>query len=261
MFKLKNEGVMIQSVLRATKILECFTGNNSELGISEISEYMDLSKSTIYGLVNTLKATGYLEQDLKTKKYRLGIKLFELGNIVHSRIDLRAEAKAFCMELSGKYDITVHLATFNEGDVIYIDKIVNYDMQIASSQVGRRAPMYCTGVGKAILAYVDVAYLNKYIFCKELKKITKNTISTHERLIDELQVIRSRGYAVDDEEIEIGLRCVAAPIFNNKAYPIAAVSASASYRKMNDNMIENISKDVKMCAQKISERMGYSINR
>ena len=151
--------------------------------------------------------------------------------------------------------------TYYTGDVIYIDKLVNYDMQIASSQVGRRAPMYCTGVGKAILAYVGDEYLNKYVFYKQLKKITKNTISTHERLIEELQIIRSRGYAVDDEEIEIGLRCVAAPIFNNKAYPIAAVSVSASYRKVNDSMIENISKDVKLCAQKISERIGYSINR
>ena len=259
MIKLKSEGVIIQSVLRGAEILECFTGNNSELGISEISEYMDLSKSTIYGLVNTLKAIGYLEQDIITKKYRLGIKLFELGNLVHNRIDLRTEARPFCMELSEKYDMTVHLAIHDQGDVIYIDKIVNYDMQVASSQIGRRAPMYCTGVGKSIIAYINNEYLNKYILTRQLKKITNNTISTCERLIEELQIIRSRGYAVDDEEIEIGLRCVAAPIFNNKAYPIAAVSVSASYRKMNDSMIEKISKDVKLCAEKISERSGYFV--
>lgn len=261
MLKVKNEGVMVQSVLRALKILDCFTGNNEELGISEISEYMDLSKSTTYGLVNTLKAVGYLAQDEKSKKYRLGIKLFELGNLVHRRIDLRAEARPLCMELSGEYGTTVHLATFDEGDVIYIDKLVNYDMQIASSQIGRRAPMYCTGVGKSILAYIDNEYLDKYVFSRELKKITKNTISTREQLIEELQITRSRGYAIDDEEIEIGLRCVAAPIFDYNAYPIAAVSVSATFRKMNDSMIEKISKDVKQCALKISERMGYSINK
>ena len=261
MLNVKNEGVTIQSVLRALNILDCFTGNNEEFGISEISEYMDLSKSTIYGLVNTLKVAGYLEQDEKSKKYRLGIKLFELGNLVHSRIDLRDEARPLCIELSGKHGMTVHLATFDEGDVMYIDKLVNHDMQVASSQIGRRIPMYCTGVGKAILAYVGDEYLDEYVFSRELKKITKNTITTREKLIEELQIIRSRGYAIDDEEIEIGLRCVAASIFDYKAYPIAAVSVSASYRKMNDNVIENISKDVKLCAQKISERMGYSINK
>lgn len=260
MLELKNEGVVIQSVLRAIKVLECFTGKNVELGISEISEYMDLSKSTVYGLVNTLKATGFLEQDINNKKYRLGIKLFELGNLVYSRIDLRDEARHFCMELSEKYGMIVHLATYDKGEIIYIDKLVNNDMQIASSRVGRRAPMYCTGIGKAILAYVDDEYLDKYIFSKQLIKVTKNTIVARERLIEELKTSKERGYAVDDEEIEIGLRCVAAPIFDNKLYPIAAVSISASYRRINDKIIENISKDVKLCARKISERMGCCIN-
>lgn len=261
MINVKSEGVTIQSVLRAIEILECFTGKHAELGISEISEYMGLSKSTIYGLVNTLKVAGFLEQNLKTKKYRLGIRLFELGNLAHSRMDLRDEARPFCKVLSEEYQITVHLATFDQSDVIYIDKLVNYDMQIASSKIGRRAPMYCTGVGKAILAYTDNEYLEKFVLSKQLQKITENTITIPEKLIEELQLIRSRGYAVDDEEIEIGLRCVAAPIFNDKAYPIGAISASASFRIMDDKMIEDISKDVKLCAQKISERVGYFINK
>ncbi len=257
----KNEGVIIQSVVRAIEIIECFNGNNEELGISEIADYMKLSKSTIYGLVNTLKVAGLLEQNVQNKKYRLGIKLFELGNLVQSRMDLRDEARPFCRKLAEKYETTVHLAIFDEGDVIYIDKLVNYDMQIVSSQVGKRAPMYCTGVGKAILAYVEDEHIEKYVLSKPLQKITNNTITTRERLIEEIQIIRSRGYAIDDEEIEIGLRCIAAPIFNSKGYPIAAVSISASYRKVQDKMIESIAKDVKYYAQKISERMGYYINR
>ena len=256
----KNEGVIIQSVIRALKILQCFRGNNEEMGISEISDCINLSKSTTYGLVNTLKATGFLEQNMNNKKYRLGIELFELGNLVQSRMDLRDEARPFCKKLSEKYNTTVHLAVFHEGDVIYVDKLINNDLQIVSSQVGMRTPMYCTGVGKGILAYLGDGYLEKYIFSRPLKKLTNNTITTREELVEELKNVREKGYAVDDEEIEMGLRCIAAPIFNNKDYPIAAISISASYRKIQDDMIDTTAKDVKYFAQKISERMGYNTN-
>lgn len=256
----KNEGVIIQSVMRALKILQCFRGNTEELGILEISDCINLSKSTTYGLVNTLKTTGFLEQNINNKKYRLGIELFELGNLVQSRMDLRDEAKPFCRMLSEKYNTTVHLAVFHGGDVIYVDKLINNDLQIVSSQVGMRTPMYCTGVGKGILAYLEDEYLEKYIFSKPLKKLTNNTITTKEKLIEELKDVRKKGYAVDDEEIEMGLRCIAAPIFNNIGYPIAAISISASYRKIQDEMIDIMAKDVKYFAQKISERMGCNAN-
>ena len=256
----RNEGVIIQSVLRALKILQYFRGNNKELGISEISGLLGLSKSTTYGLVNTLKYAGFLEQNMSNKKYRLGIELFELGNLVQSRMDLRDEARPFCRKLSEKYNTTVHLAVFHEGDVIYVDKLVNNDLQIESSQVGMRTPMYCTGVGKGMLAYLEDEYLEKYVFCKPLKKLTVNTITVKEKLIEELRNIRIKGYAFDDEEIELGLRCIAAPIFNKTGYPIAAISISGSYRKIQDDMIEAMAKDIKYMAQKISERMGYNVN-
>ncbi|MFZ7133275.1 MAG: IclR family transcriptional regulator [Eubacteriales bacterium] len=250
------EGVTVQSVTRALDIIQCFK-NNEELGISEIAAVMQLSKSTIYGLVHTLAVNGYLEQNKSTQKYRLGIKLFELGNIVHSRMDLRNEAKVYCQQLADKWKDTVHLATYYDEEIIYIDKINMPEAVIVYSQVGKRAPMHCTGVGKAILAYVDDGFLEKYISDKPLKKITKNTITNKGKLIKELEVIKTQGYAVDDEEIEIGLRCVAAPIFNYKGYPIAAISLSAPYRKLTDDVIKKISKDVMYYAQKISERVGY----
>lgn len=253
-----NQGVVIQSVERAIEILQCFRGNNEELGITEIAEYIQLSKSTAFGLVNTLKAKGLLEQNLQNKKYRLGITLFELGNLVQQRMDIRSEAKIYCTELANKYDTIVHLAVHDKGEVIYIDKLGSDSFTISASQVGRRAPMYCTGVGKAMLAYVENDYIENYVLCKQLQQVTNNTITNKERLIEELRLIRSRGFAVDNEEIEIGLRCIAAPIFDNVGYPIAAISLSASYRKIPDKMVDSISNDVKYYAQKISERMGYN---
>ena len=255
---IRAEGVIVQSVARALDIIQCFSGNNVELGISEIADKMDLSKSTVYGLVNTLVSKGYLEQSHQSKKYRLGIKLFEFGNLVQNRMDLRNEAKPFCQLLSEKYKTTVHLAAHYRGEVIYIDKIDANDWVIAYSQVGKRAPMHCTGVGKAILAYAGEKYVEEFILKEPLKKITENTITSSENLLRELETVKKRGYAVDDEEIEVGIRCVAAPVFNYEKYPIAAISVSAPYKKLQDGVIEEVAADVKYYALKISERMGYS---
>jgi len=258
----KNEGVKIQSVVRAAEILQCFRGNNKELGISEIADRMCLSKSTTFGLVNTLKSIGYLEQNQENKKYRLGIKLFELGNLVQNRMDLRNEARSICQTLANEYDNSINLAIYDEGEIVYIDRIdvMSYDVatsHVATSRVGKRSPMHCTATGKSILAFVEESYLEKYIFSKPLIKLTNNTITTCEKLIEELQFIRSKGYAIDNEEIEIGIRCVGTPIFNEKGYPVAAISLSAPYRKMSDKEIEKVAQDIKSCALKISERLGY----
>ncbi|AOT71272.1 IclR family transcriptional regulator [Geosporobacter ferrireducens] len=254
----KTKGVIVQSVARALEILQCFSGNTIELGISEIADAMELSKSTVYGLVNTLVVKGYLEQSQQSKKYRLGIKLFEFGNLVQKRMDLRNEAKVFCEILAEKYRNTIHLAAHYEGEIIYIDKVDIPDSVIAYSQVGKRAPMHCTGVGKAILAYLDTEYIENYVLNKPLNKMTENTIINPQKLLEELQIIKERGYAIDDEEIEIGLRCVAAPIFNHKGYPVAAISVSGPYRKMNDEFMKEVAKDVQSYVQQISERLGYS---
>ena len=165
------QGVTVQSVAKAADILECFV-SKSELGISDISKLMGMSKSTIYGIVNTLVETGMLEQDSESRKYRLGLKLFELGHIVEKRMDIRAEAKPFCMALSEKYSQTVHLATHSEGDVVYIDKFDVPDFLIVYSQIGRRAPMTCTGVGKAMLAYLGQDYIEKYILSISISSIS-----------------------------------------------------------------------------------------
>ncbi|MGL4791284.1 MAG: IclR family transcriptional regulator, partial [Anaerotignaceae bacterium] len=209
-----SEGVIIQSVARAMDILEHFN-DKKDMGISEISACMGLSKSTVYGLVNTLVTYGYLEQDMETKKYKLGMKLFELGCTVEKRLDLRNEARPFCEKISKQYGQTVHLATHYEGEVVYIDKFDMPDFLITYSQVGKRAPMSCTGVGKAMLAYLPKEYCEKHIISKGFSLKTPKSINSYEQLMEVLSDVRKFGYAMDDEEIEIGLRCVAAPIFNH----------------------------------------------
>lgn len=250
------QGVTVQSVVKAVKILECFE-NKKELGISDIAKLMGMSKSTVYGIVNTLIETGLLEQDKDSKRYRLGLKLFEFGHIVEKRMDLRDEAKPFCIKLSEKYAQTVHLATHSDGEVVYIDKYDVPDFLIVYSQVGRRAPMTCTGVGKAMLAYLGKDYIEKYILPKGFAKKTEKSIDTAEKLCADLEGVRKRGYAIDDEEIEQGLKCVAVPIFNKNGQPVAAVSLSGMTGKMENISISAIAADVMKCAEEISARLGY----
>ena len=152
---MKQQSVIIQSVDRALQILDCFAGLIQELGITELSTKMGLVKSTIYGLVNTLLMYGYLEQNPENKRYRLGLKLFELGSIVQGRMDIREIAKPYLRELSGQFHMTVHMGIYRDGEVVYIDKMDSPDTRIIYSQVGKRAPMYCTGIGKAIFANME----------------------------------------------------------------------------------------------------------
>lgn len=253
------EGVIIQSVARAINILDCFSGDNRELGISEISDEMKLSKSTIYGLVNTLVTYGYLEQNSENKKYHLGIKLFQIGNLVKKRLDLRNEAKPYCELLENKYGFTVHLAGLYDGEVIYIDKVDGQESLILYSQVGKKAPMHCTGVGKAILAFMPYSFVESNVLNEGLVAYTPNTITTKDSLLKELGNIRINGYSQDYEEIEFGLRCIAAPIFNSKGIPIGAISVSAPIGRMPDELVEEIIKDVKYYASMVSRRMGYGV--
>ena len=252
----RSEGVTVQSVLRALEIIESLSGSQSELGITEIAEFMQLSKSTVYGLVNTLVIKGYLEQNAQTKRYRLGLKLFEIGTLVHRRMDLRNEAKPYCEELSFKYNATVHLAAYSNNEIVYIDKVDMPSAIIIYSQVGKRAPMYCTGVGKAVLAFLNPEKQQEFIENLNFERYTDNTIIRSDDLERELQKIRSQGFAFDNEEIEVGLRCIAAPIFNHKSDPIAAISVSAPIARLAIENIDQIAQNVVKCAKYISARLG-----
>lgn len=251
------EGVMVQSVGRALEIVRCFEGESEELGISELSDQIMLNKSTIYGLVNTLAANGFLEQNPHTRKYRLGIKLFELGNLVQKRMDIRNEAKPYCRKLADKYRSIVHLAAYYDGEIVYIDKVDIQDFSIAYSYVGKRAKMHCTGVGKAILAYLPEEEVRDNVLNKPLQRFTDNTITSPERLLKELEVIRIRGYAADNEETEPGLVCIAAPILDHHNRPVAAISCSGPGARMSEQTMTEMSKDVIAFAKSISERMGH----
>lgn len=255
---LKNgQEVPIKSVGHALNILNCFRHADA-LGISEIAARLGRSKSTIHGMVNTLTQWGYLEQNRENRKYRLGLTLLELGHLVRERIDIRSEARPWCQQLTDKYSTTVHLAAVSDGEIVYIDKVDMGSSIVTYSRVGKRAPMYCTGIGKAILAYLPPEYLEKHIFSKPMERFTPNTIVERSLLIEELKKVREQGYAIDNGEIEVGVQCLAAPVFDRDGFPAYAISMSFLQARLEDISLPQISDNIKKYAAAISARIGYS---
>ncbi len=254
---MKGQGVIIQSVDRALQIVDLFDGPEASLGITEISERMCLGKSTVYGLVNTLMKAGYLEQDQENKKYRLGIRLFELGSIVQSRIDVREIARPYLEELSRKFAMTVHMGIYQDWEMVYIDKVDGLNTRIIFSQIGKRAPMYCTGIGKAVLANMSPADIEFILKRQPPEAFTEHTLTSVQDIMGELEKIKKRGYAVDNEEVELGLRCVAVPIFDYRKQPAAAISISSAAAYLTDEKIEEAVGDLQKTALNISKKIGY----
>jgi len=250
---------LIQSVERAADILECFTPTESELSVKDISDRLGLSKSTVHGLIKTLEHRGYLEQRPSDQKYRLGLKLFELGNMVGGGMELRKVASPIIHELVEKLQETVHMVINDKDEVVYVEKMEGPGALRMYSMIGKRAPLYCTGVGKAMFAFFDEARIERILQDTEFKKFTEFTLDSPEATRHELRKIREQGYAIDDEEIEIGLKCVAAPIFNHEGKVIASISCAGPKHRFSEDKMEMIASVVKDAGLAISRNLGYRV--
>ena len=228
----------IQSVSRAAAILRCFF-DSAELSLQEISERVELHKSTTSTLVTTLKNEHFLEQDPQTNKYRLGMTAFLLG--ANSNINLSTITQPFLLELNGKYRETVNLAAPIGSDIIYLNKI---DSEHSN--------------GKIIFSYYGQEELHMIIQSLSLQQFTKHTISDPQRLEQELTEAKKNGYACDNEELEVGLCCYAAPIFDYTHYPTAAISISGPCFRMGPPAREQMIADLKSSAQKITDLLVAS---
>jgi len=247
---------MIQSVARAVYILE-YISKHHMVGLSEISRGVGLNKSTTHGLVATLELMDCIRQDQTTGKYTLGLKLLELGQAVLSHMDIRAIAMPHLVHLARKYEETVHLAVLSHDEVVYIDKVDSPRSIRHISQVGGRNPAYCTGVGKVLLAGLSDQKLQKLLKKIKFRQYTPNTISDMNLLKKHLRKVHKDGYALDQEEIEVGLSCVAAPIKNYRDNVIAAISLAGPTSRIANDSLHQLIADVTEIARLISIQLGY----
>lgn len=247
----------VQSVDRALQLIDVVSQHRNGCGVTELANALDISKATVFRLVSSLVNYGYIEQHPITKSYKLGYKLLELNTRLLDSIDLRTQALPFLRELEELSNEVIHLVVPNGGEVVYIEKLEGNETLRMHSQVGKRAPMHCTGVGKVILAYLPDTIVKKIVKEKGLPKITIHTIDNEKALILELEKIRKQGYGFDLEENEIGISCIAAPIFNHNGDITAALSISGPTLRMTDEKMENLRETiVKTCSQ-ISKRLGF----
>lgn len=242
----------IKVLEKVTRILDLFDEKGKELTATEIHESLDLNKSTTFRILNILEEASYLERNPVTLKYRLGFKLYYLGSLVEGRTEIRNLSHPFLEELKEKCDETVHLVVLDHGEALYLDKLEGKKAIRVVSRIGWRLPAHCSGVGKVLLASLPEEAVDKVIQEKGLKRFTNNTITDSKALKIELARIQKQGYAIDNEEIEVGLKCVAAPLIGSDAEVIAAISISGPKERFNDIEIKRLIPLVKSTSSQIS---------
>ena len=252
---------LVQTIERASSILDILGQSPQGISIRELSAKIKLPKGTTHRLLSSLSYFGYVRQDPKTRNYLLGLKLVELGQLLLGQLDLRKEAEPFLKDLAERTKETVHMVILDRNEVVYIDK-VETDQHTSglrmASRVGLRNPAHSCAVGKVLLADLSGEVLNNFVKEKGLPKKTENTITNFTQLKEHLNLVRGQGYAIDDEENEKGIRCVAAPIRNEAGRAVAAVSISGPAFQVTKKVVqESLRKEVMESAIKISKRLGF----
>jgi len=247
----------IQSVVRGFKILDSIAGAEEEIGAQQISTMVGLHISTVFRFLQTLVQNGAVEQNPETGKYRLGLKLLAWGTQVLRQMDLRRDAIALLRELGEKTRETVHMSVYDCDAAIYIEKIEGPTPLRGFSEIGKGAPLHCTGLGKVLMAALTEKELNELLKRYPLRSFTPNTITQAGSMKKELERIRAQGYATDNEEHEPGIRCVAAPIRNHTGKVIASISIAGRTTSVTPARVPELIRTVQEAAQKISARLGY----
>ncbi len=246
----------VNSVHKAFAILELLS-DGKERTLSDIAKTLSLAKSTAHSLLETLTAERILDRDGPSTTFSLGVRLIELGYCAQTGHDLVRIAAPFLKGLNLQFDETVHLVVLDRDEVLYIDCIESQRRLRTYSVIGIRAPLYCTSVGKAILAYLPDEEIHRIVSERGLARFTENTITTEDRLWAEIAQIRERSYAIDDREHEDHLRCVGAPIFNAHGEVFASVSLSGPAERNTLERIESMTPALLEATTEISRRLGF----
>ncbi|MCH3964905.1 MAG: IclR family transcriptional regulator [Clostridium sp.] len=221
----------VKSAERVLQIFEHLAAYPNGQTINEISTQLGYAPSSTHALLKTLLDNGYLYID-EIKRYKLGPKLIQLGKSVSSHMSIDKIAQPLLEKTMEELEETIFMAVLFKGEVIYVAKANSYKTVTTNAQIGSRKPIYCTGLGKVFLAFMDIDEKTKILNNLNFKKFTKNTVTSKEELLKQLISFRNQGYTVDDEEIEEGLYCIAVPVFDSSKHVIAALSASGPKQRM-----------------------------
>ncbi len=247
-----------QSLERGLAILRCFTPERPMLGISDLADELEMTRSTTHRYVTTLTALGYLEQGA-SRKYRLGLRVTDLGMSAMSSTGLREHARPYLEELRQRSQYTVSLAVLDGPEILYVDRLhrrqSKSDLEL---HTGSRLPAHCTSVGKLLLAYLPEEEQRELLAAMKLNKRGPNTITSKQVLLGELGAIREEHLAVNDEELAAGLYAIAAPVRNHAREVVAAVGLEAQNSMISlAELVDALSPHVIVTADRVSGRLGY----
>lgn len=243
---------------RAVSVLKTLSDGRPRT-LTELSRELEINSSTTFRLLAALRSHNLVQLEDSTGQYRLGLACLELSKAYHIGDEIRQAALPEMEVLRDETKETVHLGVLDDMEIVYLEKLEGlHAIGLMSSRVGRRAPAYCTGLGKALMAYSPPGYIQDNLAHLDLKKFTDTTITNKKDFIDHLELVRARGYALDLGEHEYEVRCVAAPIFDQYGETVAAISVSGPRDRMdpiekNNTLIER----TLLAANNISAHLGY----
>jgi DNA-binding IclR family transcriptional regulator len=247
---------MVKSVEHALDILDQFTADAPFLTLADLSRRLDLSKSTIYQLLATLESRGIVERGANDGKYSLGLRLFQLGSLRVGLSGLSDVATPYLTQLRDTSGETVHLGIIYRDSILYVAKVESLHTIRMGSRIGGTSPLYCTGIGKMLLAYQPQAFVDE-VLSRPLGRFTANTLTEAALLTEELAHIRASGCAFDHEEHEPHVRCVAAPIRDHTGDVVAAISCSGPDIRLTNERMDRLAPEVVRTALGLSQRIGY----
>lgn len=258
MAKKEKSEYIIQAVDHALDLLEQFHGEVDELGVTELSKRLKLHKNNVFRLLATLESRNYIEQNRVTENYRLGLKTLELGQTFIKQMGLLRQSRPVLESLVKECNETTYVGILKDFHIVYLDTVETALTVRVVPRVGSRLPACCTAAGKVQLAYMTDEELDHYIPGKELKRYTPNTIVDRDEFKKHLATIAEQGYAVDNEELDVGVRCVGAPIRDYTRRIIGAVSISGPSMRFTDERVEKeLIPLVVRAGEEISTKLGY----
>ncbi|HZQ94225.1 MAG TPA: IclR family transcriptional regulator [Candidatus Sulfotelmatobacter sp.] len=249
------------AVERALRMLEEVAQEPEGLSNAEISRKLQIPKSSASYILRTLETQNYLNRDEETGKYRVGLKILSLSRGALSGIDVREVALPIMRHLMEKTNLTCHLAILDGPEAVYIEKVEPQGFIRMDTWVGRRMRVHATSVGKALVAHIPEKKLEKILAERSMERRTPKTITSAARLLKELEKVRAQGYAVDDEENNLGARCVGAPVFNQQGEIEASLGLSGTIHQVNAQTMPRIIEALKDAARHLSMQLGYRAPR
>jgi DNA-binding IclR family transcriptional regulator len=246
----------VQSVDRTLDVLEALATRRSATGISDVASLVGLHVSTVHRLLATLVDRGYVRQDPDTSRYHLGSRVFTLASAADLHLDLRLVARPYLERMMRASGETANLVTSSDTEVIYLDQVASMHLVKMSAAPNMRGPMYCTGTGKAMLAFKDAASIEA-VLSSDLRGYTPKTLVTRASVERELEIIRRNGYSIDNEEMEEGVRCVAVPVFDRRHECIGAMSVSGPTTRMTTDRVAKLVPTIRSIADELSRQLGY----